>query len=153
MKFHDLSYFFFCSTFNIGCVVSIFDTLVFDARQGVVEGLNAINAIKKKSKKSNGAPWIYASSYVPLICSFGILIELGVLQFKIPNEHKFDRLLASTQAVFDENEYISTIFSEKVFASSHISTGCQQNQLRRAGCQQTLAKKLKVALIFIEWFE
>ena len=56
MKFHDLSYFFFCSTFNIGCVVSIFDTLVFDARQGVVEGLNAINAIKKKSKKSNGAP-------------------------------------------------------------------------------------------------
>ena len=36
--------------------------------------------------------------------------ELGVLQFKIPNEHKFDRLLASTQAVFDENEYISTRF-------------------------------------------
>jgi len=56
MKFHDLSYFFFCSTLNIGCVVSIFDTLGVVARSEVIEGLNAINAIKKKSKKSNGAP-------------------------------------------------------------------------------------------------
>ena len=40
--------------------------------------------------------------------------ELGVLQFKTPNEHKFDRLFASTHAVFDENKYISTRFSKKM---------------------------------------
>ena len=75
---------------------------------------------KKKSRKSTGAPWIYASSYVPWIVPWSTIhhltiphYELGVLQFKIPNEHKFDRLLTSTRAVFDENEYISTLASKK----------------------------------------
>ena len=43
-------------TFNIGCVVSIFDTLVVVTHLGRRRGLKAINAIKKKSKKSNDPP-------------------------------------------------------------------------------------------------
>jgi len=108
-------------TFNIGCVVSIFDTLVFVARSGGHwANLSSIER-KKKSRKWTGAPWIYASSYVPWIVPWSAIhhltiphYELGVLQFKIPNEHKFDRLLTSTHAVFDENEYISTRFAKKI---------------------------------------
>ena len=95
-------------------MASIFDTLNFIARLSAQWANWRSIERKKKSRKSTGAPWIYASSYVPWIVPWSTIqhltiphYELGVLQFKIPNEHKFDRLLTSTRAVFDENEYIS----------------------------------------------
>ena len=62
-------------TFNIGCVVSIFDTLVFVARSGGRWASRSSIERKKKSRKSIGAPWVYASSYAPFFYLISCVLE------------------------------------------------------------------------------
>ena len=77
------------------------------------------------------------SSYAPLIlfdlmCAGVIYRNSGIVlrQFKALNEHKFDCLFALLMQFLMRTRYISTSLSNIFFAGSHISTGCQQNQLR-----------------------
>ena len=130
---------------DIGCVASIFDTLMVVARLSAQWANRRSIERKKKSRKLNDAPWIYASSYVPSTVPWSTIhhltiphYELGVLQFKTPNEHKFDRLLASTRAVFDENEYISTRFSKNSLLGVTFRQVVRKiNYARSAGSFQT----------------
>jgi hypothetical protein len=127
-------------TFNIGCVVSIFDTLVFVARSGGRWASRSSIERKKKSRKSIGAPWVYASSYAPLFLLD--LMRAGVIyhnsgivlrQFKAPNEHKFDCLFALLMQFLTRTRYISTNLSaifllgvtfRQVFSKINYAKGC-----------------------------
>ena len=66
------------------------------------------------------------------MCAGVIYRNSGIVlrQFKAPNEHKFDCLFALLMQFLMRTRYISTSLSNIFFAGSHISTGCQQNQLR-----------------------
>ena len=121
-------------TFNFG-------TFVFVARSGGRwASRSSIERRKKKSRKSIGAPWVYASSYAPLFLLD--LMRAGVIyhnsgivlrQFKAPNEHKFDCLFALLMQFLTRTRYISTNLSaifllgvtfRQVFSKINYAKGC-----------------------------
>ena len=146
-------------SFDIGCVASIFDTLNFIARLSAQWANWRSIERKKKSRKSIVHHEFMPSSYAPLIlfdlmCAGVIYHNSGIVlrQFKALNEHKFDCLFALLMQFWWERCTFRQVY-QKIFllgvtfrqVVSNIKYACSAGSLS--------AKKLKGALIFIEWFE
>ena len=106
-------------TFNIGFVVSIFDTLVFVARRGGCWAYRSSIEREKRAENRLVHHEFMPSSYAPFFLFD--LMRAGVIyrnsgivlrQFKAPNEHKFDCLFALLMQFLMRTRYISTSLSK-----------------------------------------